>query len=80
MGVYYENGEKCVSYTLEELTAMQARGETESNWKAAAAMTEEEIQAAIARNPDDFEASDEELARVYRPNLGEKPPEWRKRA
>ena len=45
--------ENIVRYTLEELQAMQAAGDTRSNWEKAAAMTEEEIEAAIASDPDE---------------------------
>lgn len=44
---------RIVRYTDEELRAMQARGESKSDWKAAAAMTQEEIEAAIASDPDE---------------------------
>jgi uncharacterized protein (DUF4415 family) len=42
-----------VRYTTEELQAMQARGESKSDWARAAAMTEQEIEAAIADDPDE---------------------------
>ena len=42
-----------VSYTIEELREMQARGETQSDWARAAAMTYDEIEAAIASDPDE---------------------------
>ncbi|MBI3274674.1 MAG: BrnA antitoxin family protein [Methylocystis sp.] len=45
--------ERIVRYTDEELRAMQARGESRSDWKAAAAMTDAEIEAAIASDPDE---------------------------
>jgi uncharacterized protein (DUF4415 family) len=45
--------ENIVRYTLEELKAMQAAGDTLSNWERAAAMTEEELEAAIASDPDE---------------------------
>jgi len=45
--------EHIVKHTAEELRAMQARGESKSDWKAAAAMTEAEIEAAIADDPDE---------------------------
>jgi hypothetical protein len=46
-----------VSYTSEELKQMPS----ESDWEANAAMTEEEIRAAIADDPDDSELSVEWL-------------------
>ena len=42
-----------VRYTTEELQAMQARGESKSDWARAGAMTQEEIEAAIADDPDE---------------------------
>ena len=39
-------------YTAEELRAMVARGETETDWARVDAMTEEELEAAIASDPD----------------------------
>ena len=42
-----------VSYTDEKLQTMQARGEDKSDWTRAAAMTEAEIEAAIAGDPDE---------------------------
>jgi len=44
---------RIVRYTDEELRAMQERGEDLSDWAAAAAMTQEEIEAAIAGDPDE---------------------------
>jgi uncharacterized protein (DUF4415 family) len=41
--------------TDDELRAKQARGEDKSDWKRAAAMTEAEIEAAIADDPDEAE-------------------------
>ncbi len=42
-----------VSYTAAEIDAMLARGEDTSDPDAAAAMTEEELEAAIASDPDE---------------------------
>lgn len=42
-----------VSYTSEELAEMRTRGESKSDWARADAMTEEEIEAAIASDPDE---------------------------
>jgi uncharacterized protein (DUF4415 family) len=41
-----------VSYTLEELREMRARGESQTDWARLDAMTEEELEAAIASDPD----------------------------
>ena len=45
--------ERIVGYSDEELRAMQARGESKTDWANAAAMTEAEIEAAIASDPDE---------------------------
>jgi uncharacterized protein (DUF4415 family) len=45
--------ERIVRYTDKELLAMQERGEDKSNWAKAAAMTEAEIEAAIADDSDE---------------------------
>ncbi len=45
--------EHIVRYTDDELKAMSARGETKSDWKAVAAMSDEELEAAIASDPDE---------------------------
>jgi uncharacterized protein (DUF4415 family) len=42
-----------VRYTAEQLAAMRKRGETRSNWAKAAALTNEEIEAQIAADPDE---------------------------
>jgi uncharacterized protein (DUF4415 family) len=42
-----------VRYTAEELAEMRKRGETRSNWEKAAALTNEEIEAQIAADPDE---------------------------
>jgi uncharacterized protein (DUF4415 family) len=39
-------------YTVEELQAMRERGETRSDWERVRAMTEEELERAIADDPD----------------------------
>lgn len=41
-----------VSYSHEELEEMRRRGETETDWARLDAMTEEELEAAIASDPD----------------------------
>jgi uncharacterized protein (DUF4415 family) len=43
-----------VSYTLEEINAMRRRGEDRSDWNRVKAMTEEELEASIAADPDDI--------------------------
>lgn len=42
-----------VSYTSEEIKEMIARGEDRSDWERANAMTDAEIEAAIASDPDE---------------------------
>lgn len=71
---WIEEGKPMVSYTSEELTAMQARGEDKTDWDKIGTMSEEQLQTLIAADPDDFDATDKDFARAYRPNLGENPP------
>ena len=70
MKTYYENGEKCVSYTSEELKAMRTKGEGTTDWDAAKAMTEEQIQMAIDTDPDDFTPTEKEFAHARAQRLG----------
>jgi uncharacterized protein (DUF4415 family) len=51
-------------YTVDELRAMQARGESQTDWARLDAITEAELERAIAEDPD----SD--------PALLEPPPGW----
>jgi uncharacterized protein (DUF4415 family) len=48
-----DNEEDIRRYTAEELRAMQARGEDLTDWARIDAMTEEDIEAAIASDPDE---------------------------
>ena len=43
-----------VSYTLEELKEMERRGESKTDWAKVDAITEEELEALIAADPDDI--------------------------
>lgn len=80
MEAYYEDGKKFVSYTSEELQAMRERGEDKTDWARVGTISEEKLQALIAADPDDNDLTDEEAATAHRPNLGEKPPGYRKLA
>ena len=42
-----------VRYTAEEIDEMLARGESRTNWAAVKAVTDEELEASIAADPDD---------------------------
>ena len=42
-----------VRYTSEELDAMRRRGESRTDWAKVDAMTEAELEASIAADPDD---------------------------
>ena len=42
-----------VRYTVEEIDEMLARGESRTDWAAVKGMTEEELEASIAADPDD---------------------------
>ena len=43
-----------VSYTDSELKSMQRRGLSRTDWKRVDAMTEAELEASIAADPDDI--------------------------
>ena len=43
-----------VSYTDSELKEMQRRGLSQTDWERVDAMTEEELEASIAADPDDI--------------------------
>lgn len=45
--------EPMVRYTAEELRTKSRRGETRSDWAKAAAMTDAEVEASIASDPDE---------------------------
>lgn len=45
--------ERIVRYSAEELVAKRKRGESRSDWVRSAAMTNEEIEADIASDPDE---------------------------
>jgi uncharacterized protein (DUF4415 family) len=45
--------ERIVRYTDDEVSAMIARGESRTDWERAAAMTDEELEASIAADPDE---------------------------
>ncbi|MGD0185644.1 MAG: BrnA antitoxin family protein [Roseiarcus sp.] len=45
--------ERIVRHSTEELQAMRRRGESKSDWARAAAMTEAEIEAAVAADPEE---------------------------
>lgn len=55
METYMEDGKKFVSYTSKELRAKRERGESKTDWARVDATTDEELEAAIAADPDDFE-------------------------
>ncbi|PWB83059.1 MAG: hypothetical protein C3F11_08625 [Methylocystaceae bacterium] len=45
--------ERIVRRTDEELRAMQARGEDRSDWKRAAALSEQDVEAAVSEDLDE---------------------------
>lgn len=45
--------ERIVRYTAAELRAMRDRGEDQTDWARVKATTQEELEAAIASDPDD---------------------------
>jgi uncharacterized protein (DUF4415 family) len=44
-----------VRYTAEQLDAMRQRGESRTDWARVDAMTETELEASIAADPDDVQ-------------------------
>ena len=56
--------ENIVSYTSEELAAMEARGESRTDWQRVKAMTDADIDAAIASDPDAEEITEEDWQHV----------------
>ena len=46
------NGDDIRRYTADELRAMRARGESQTDWAAVHAKTEEELERDIANDPD----------------------------
>jgi hypothetical protein len=44
---------RIVRYTEDELAKMRARGESQTNWEKLDTLTEEELEEAIASDPDD---------------------------
>jgi uncharacterized protein (DUF4415 family) len=45
--------ERIVSYTADELKAMKEKGLSKSDWNFVDSMTEEDLEAAIASDPDE---------------------------
>ena len=54
-----------VRFTAEELREKVRRGESQTDWAKVDAMTEEELEASIAADPDDV-SDDEALARAFK--------------
>jgi len=54
-----------VRYTAEQLADLRNRGETRSNWAKAAALTNEEIEAQIAADPDEADVVINAVLRSY---------------
>ncbi len=52
--------EKIVSYTSEELAAMRSRGESGTDWQRVKTLTEADIEAAMAADPDSEEITEED--------------------
>ena len=46
------NNESIARYTAETLARMRKRGKTHTDWKFLDTMTEEELETAIAADPD----------------------------
>ena len=52
--------EKIVSYTSEELAAMRTQGKSLTDWQRVKNATDEDIEAAMAADPDSEEITDED--------------------
>ncbi|MDQ3654525.1 MAG: BrnA antitoxin family protein [Chloroflexota bacterium] len=48
-----QKSENIVRYTAEELRRKRERGESQTDWARVDAMTEEDLEAAIASDPDE---------------------------
>lgn len=60
-----------VRYTAEELQEMRRRGDDRTDWVKVDAMTEEELEASIAADPDDVhEEPDWDKAIIGLPPIG----------
>ena len=44
---------RIVSYMTEELTALRARGDDRTDWGAVKTMTDAEVEAAVASDPEE---------------------------
>ena len=52
--------EKIVSYTSEELATMRSRGESGTDWQRVKTLTDADIEAAMAADPDSEEITEED--------------------
>ena len=52
--------ENIVSYTSEELAVMRKQGESKTNWQRVKASTDEDIEAAMAADPDNEAITDKD--------------------
>jgi hypothetical protein len=50
-----EESSDTVRYTAEQLDAMRRRGESRTDWAKVDAVTEAELEASIAADPDDVQ-------------------------
>ena len=62
-----KNETRIVSYTAEEPIALRARGEDRTDWDAVKAMTDAEVEAAIASDPDAAELEIDWSKAVFHP-------------
>ncbi|GJD44042.1 hypothetical protein AFCDBAGC_1904 [Methylobacterium cerastii] len=68
-----ESGKRIVSYPSAELKAMVERGESETDWEAVKAMTDAEVEAAIASDPDEAGREIDWSKAVFHPESRKKP-------
>lgn len=64
---WIEDGKNMVAYTDEEMDALHAENIRQGKWPPPS-RTDEEIDAAIAADPDATELTDEELAQPFLPS------------
>ena len=62
-----------VSYTAEELTAMRRDGEDRTDWEAVKAMSDAEVEAAVASDPDEAGLEIDWSKAVFHPESRKKP-------
>ena len=68
-----ENEKRIVLYSSAEPKAMVERGDSETDWEAVEAMTDAEVEAAIASDPDEAGLEIDWSKAVFHPGSRKKP-------